>query len=228
MTVNDGAVEPLFTDGFGDQIGLWHHREACAAVEITATGVIETADKSGVVAGLPRRPPTAVFLRATPLTQASSGIRDLASAIDDSNELDRMHALSSAVATAVSFRTGVTSAETPAAEVLEHGAGVCQDFAHVFLSAARHLGTPARYVSGYMLAGEDEDELFETHAWAEAFVSGLGWIGFDPSNNVCPTERYIRLSCGLDANFAAPIRGAVSGESEVKLDAHVEINQAQQ
>ena len=228
VTINDTSVEPLFTDGFGDQLGLWHFREPCAAVEITAAGVVETSDKSGVVAGLPRRPPAGVFLRATPLTHAGDGVRDLASSITDSNELDRMHALSSAVAKAVDYRKGVTTTQTPAADVIDRGAGVCQDFAHVFLSAARHLGTPARYVSGYMLAGDDQDALFETHAWTEVFVKGLGWVGFDPSNNICPTERYVRLSCGLDADFAAPIRGAVSGDSEVELDAHVEIGQAQQ
>lgn len=223
VTVNEDTVEPLFTDGFGDQIGLWQVREPSPEVDIAATGIIETTDKAGVVSGLPRRPPTGVFLRTTPLTEPSGAIRELSSTITAENELDRLHKLSEAIENTIDYKKSTTTSETPAADVLELGAGVCQDFAHVFISAARHLGTPTRYVSGYLLSAEDEQELFETHAWAEAFVKGLGWVGFDPSNGLCPTDRYVRLSCGLDANFAAPIRGAVSNESEVKLEANVEI-----
>ena len=227
VTINQDVIEPLFTDGFGDQIGLWHVRTPCAAVDIAATGIIETVDKSGVVAGLPRRPPTGVFLRTTSLTEPNEKLRDLTAGSSSENELGRMHALSDAIEQAIEYRTGATTSETVVADVLEQGAGVCQDFAHLFIAAARQLGTPARYISGYLLTGDDDNELFETHAWAEAFIKGLGWVGFDPSNGVCPTDRYVRLSCGLDANFAAPIRGAVSSESRVQLEAHVEISQAE-
>lgn len=226
VAVNDSTVEPLFTDGFGDQIALWHVRTPCSEVTITASGVIETTDKAGVVAGLPRRPPAGVFLRTTSLTEPSERIGKLTGAIDMDGELDRMHALSDTIANTVEYRKGATTSETPAADVLEQGSGVCQDFAHLFIASARQLGTPARYISGYLLTGEDQDQLFETHAWAEAFVKGLGWVGFDPSNGMCPTDRYVRLACGLDANFAAPIRGAVSSESAVDLKAHVEIGPA--
>lgn len=223
VTVNEETVEPLFTDGFGDQIALWHFREPCEAVEVTAAGVIETVDKAGVVAGLPRRPAPGVFLRSTALTKSSEKLRELTSTIEAESELERMHALSEAVENAIEYRKGATTSDSSVEDVLEQGSGVCQDFAHLFISAARQLGTPARYVSGYLLTEEGEDELFETHAWAEAFVKGLGWVGFDPANGTCPTERYVRLSCGLDANYAAPIRGAVSSESEVELEADVKI-----
>ena len=227
VNVNGAEVAPLFTDGFGDQIGLWHCREKSELVEITAAGVVETGDRTGVVKGLPRRPPKGVFLRSTSLTGGDSGIADLAEAVSGTSPLDRMHALSHAVADALEYKKDVTTSATTAVEALQMGAGVCQDFAHVFVSAARHLGAPARYVSGYLLTGEDDEELRETHAWAEAFVEDLGWVGFDPSNGVCPTERYVRLSCGLDASAAAPIRGCVPGDSEVELDARVDIGQVQ-
>lgn len=227
VNINEEAIDPLFTDGFGDQIGLWHIRTPSDQVEITATGVVETIDKSGVVTGLARRPPTGVFLRSTALTEPSDALKDLTSPITSENELDRMHALSETIESAIEYRKGTTTSETAAADVLEEKKGVCQDFAHVFIAAARQLGTPARYVSGYLLTADDEDELFETHAWAEAFVKGLGWVGFDPSNGMCPTDRYVRLSCGLDADFAAPIRGSISSESKVELEAHVEITPAE-
>ena len=223
VTINEDTVEPLFTDGFGDQIGLWHFREPCEAVEVTAAGVIETIDQAGVVAGLPRRPPAGVFLRPTSLTKPTEKLKGFASEIKADTELARMHALSEAIENAIQYSKGSTTSESSAEEALEQGSGVCQDFAHIFIAAARQLGTPARYVSGYLLTEEGEDELFETHAWAEAFIKGLGWVGFDPSNGMCPTDRYVRLSCGLDADFAAPIRGAVSSESDVELEADVKI-----
>ncbi len=228
VSVNNTAVEPLFTDGYGDQHALWHTRDRCDGLEVTASGVVETEDKTGVVAGLPRRPPPGVFLRTTPLTETSDAIAKLASAVEGDTTLDRLHALSRNVAKALTYRKDTTGHDTTAAEALDLKQGVCQDFSHIFISAARHCGVPARYVSGYLLADEDQDVLHETHGWAEVFVRDLGWIGFDPSNNICPTERYVRLSCGLDANAAAPIRGSVTGESTVGLQAHVEIGQAQQ
>ena len=223
VTVNEDTVEPLFTDGFGDQIGLWHFREPCELVEVTASGLVETIDKAGVVAGLPRRPPAGVFLRPTSLTKPAKKLKDFASEIKAENELALMHALSEALESTIEYRKGSTTSDSSAEEALAQGSGVCQDFAHIFIAAARQLGTPARYVSGYLLTEEGEDELFKTHAWAEAFVKGLGWVGFDPSNGTCPTDRYVRLSCGLDADFAAPIRGAVSSESKVELEADVNI-----
>ena len=85
---------------------------------------------------------------------------------------------------------------------------------------------PARYVSGYLLAG-DGDLLHETHGWAEAFLPDLGWIGFDPSNRVCVTDRYLRLASGLDADDAAPIRGSVTVAGDISIDADVRIAVAQ-
>ena len=111
---------------------------------------------------------------------------------------------------AVGRRTGqVRGRERPtphtsAAEALKAGRGVCQDHAHVFISAARLMGVPARYVNGYFVTG-GESASEAQHAWAEACIDGLGWLGFDPANQVCPTERYVRLACGLDAASAAPI-----------------------
>ena len=94
---------------------------------------------------------------------------------------------------------------------------------HVFISAARTLGVPARYVVGYLLA--QDTKLTETHAWAEAWVPEIGWVGFDAANRLCPTDRYVRLGCGLDAADAAPIRGNVSGNSQERLSASVDISQ---
>jgi transglutaminase-like putative cysteine protease len=82
---------------------------------------------------------------------------------------------------------------------------------------------PARYVVGYLLALDTK--LTETHAWAEAYVPDIGWVGFDPANGLCPTERYVRLGCGLDSADAAPIRGSVAGTRQERLSASVDIDE---
>ena len=135
-----------------------------------------------------------------------------------------MHGLFNTVAEAIAYKPGTTSAQTTAAQALKAGKGVCQDHAHVFISAARAMGVPARYIVGYLFA--EDGKTTETHAWAEAFVPEIGWVGFDPANRLCPTDRYVRLACGLDAADAAPIRGNVSGAAQERLSASVDIAQA--
>ncbi len=228
VTANDDPVEPLLTSGFGDREGLWLRHQRTTQIEIVAEGIVETGDRSGVVSGLSANPPIGVFLRETPLTEPCDRIRDLAAASARSEPLEELHEISRRVRAAVEYRTGVTDAQTTASQALKLGAGVCQDHAHVFIAAARANGRPARYVSGYMLAAEGAAELHETHAWAEAFVKGLGWVGFDPSNEICPTDRYIRLACGHDAVGAAPVRGNVLGGGQENLAASVVIARAQQ
>ena len=122
------------------------------------------------------------------------------------------------------YVVGATHVHTSAAEALKDGEGVCQDHAHIFISAARVMGLPARYVNGYFLT--DSDEPAEAHhAWAEVWMGGLGWLGFDPANRLCPTDRYVRLACGLDSASAAPIRGTRRGGVEEALDVTVEVQQ---
>lgn len=228
VTVNGENVPPMLTDGAGDAEGVWQTYDKIEEVEILAEGRISTENRNGLMSGLKERMRTAVFLRDTEQTRPDDAIRDLALGITEQDPLQRLHALCNAVADAVEYRTGATEAGATAAQVLALGAGVCQDHAHLFIAAARSLGIPARYVSGYMLAGEDATALHETHAWAEAHLDGLGWVGFDCSNRVCPTDAYVRLSSGLDATGAAPVRGFVLGETSETLEAAVDIGQMQQ
>lgn len=227
VTANGEPVESIITSGFGDREGLWLDHSKTAQIEIVAEGLVDVEDRSGVVAGLPANPPVGVFLRDTPLTKECDAIRGLAAEAARSDPLEELHEISRKVRAAVDYRAGATDSQTTASQALNLGAGVCQDHAHVFIAAARSRGRPARYISGYMFAAEGA-ELHETHAWAEAFVKDLGWVGFDPSNEVCPTERYIRLACGHDAVGAAPVRGNVLGGGRENLAASVVIAQAQQ
>ncbi|MEJ7934796.1 transglutaminase family protein [Sphingobium sp. AN558] len=228
VSVNDAPVTGFRANGHGEMQAVWTQRDGLDRAVIVAQGLVETHATNGVLGMPASRIDPRYFLRESPLTQASDAIRAAALAVPaGGGALARLHAWSAAVSDAVRYRTGVTSVSTTAAQAFALGAGVCQDHAQIFIAGARAMGLPARYVSGYLLADED-NELHETHGWAEALVPGLGWVGFDPSNRVCVTERYLRLACGIDADEAAPIRGSVTAAGDISIDADVRIAQAQE
>jgi transglutaminase-like putative cysteine protease len=220
-----GAGAPLqFKDGFGNTVHLMTINARHEALEIEARGTVETQDRSGLVAGLANATPPRVFLKETAQTRPDAAIRQLAAGIAGTSTLDKLHALAGAVRDRVDYVAGVTGAHTGAAEALADGKGVCQDHAHVFIAAARTLGVPARYVTGYLvLEGQNPAEAH--HAWAEAWVEALGWVGFDVANRICPTGRYVRLAAGLDAGYAAPVIGSRRGGSAETLAVRVEVEQ---
>lgn len=223
VTVNGEPVEPLFANGLGESEGLWNARVSQHAIEVIAEGAVETEDKSGVVRGLADKTRPTMYLRETELTRSDAAIRALASSMMRDDMLSTLHDLCNSVRDAIDYTPAATTHETSAREALAQGAGVCQDHAHVFISAARSIGAPARYVAGYIAALNDGAH--ETHGWAEAFLPDLGWVGFDPANRQSPTSAYIRLCAGLDAADAAPIRGAVSMTGQEALEVELEVAQ---
>lgn len=226
VSVNGDVLTDFRPNSYGEMETIWIRHDRQDNAVIVAEGLVETRETHGVVGAPVSRVNPRYFLRETPLTRASDGIAAMARATPEGDgPLARLHALSAAVIDAVSYRAGVTTSATTAAQAFALGAGVCQDHAQIFIAGARSLGIPARYVSGYLLAG-DGSELHETHGWAEALVPELGWVGFDPSNRVCVTERYLRVASGLDADEAAPIRGTITVAGDISIDADVRIAQA--
>lgn len=215
-----------YLDAFGNWVQMVSANEIVEDVEITASGLVETtADKAGVLGEEDSQTPPRIYTRITPQTQPNQAITRLAAHAENSDEIAGFHALMHAIREKVEYKVGVTETHATAASALSAGEGVCQDHAHIFIAAARSLGVPARYVSGYLLL-EDEGESEAHHAWAEVYLNGLGWLGFDISNAICPTERYIRLTTGLDSRSAAPIRGLRFGGQEENLTVEVEVAQA--
>jgi transglutaminase-like putative cysteine protease len=220
-----GCPSPLeFRDGFGNTVQLVTVGTPHSELTVEAAGTVETEDCGGVVADLAKSIPPRVFLKETPQTRPDAAIRALAQAVPGSGTIDRLHALAAAVRDRVDYVKGATDAHTGAAEALADGKGVCQDHAHIFISAARTLGIPARYVTGYLLL-DDPDPASASHAWVEAYVEALGWVSFDVANRICPTDRYVRLACGLDAGYAAPIVGSRRGGAGEALDVRVAVLQ---
>jgi len=119
-----------------------------------------------------------------------------------------------------------TRVDSPIDEALETGRGVCQDFAHVMITLLRRHGMPARYVSGYLPHGSDHHDRSEpaaTHAWVEAWLPGLGWAGFDPTNDGEAGERHVRVAIGRDYADVPPTRGVFKGDASSGLAVAVKI-----
>lgn len=102
-----------------------------------------------------------------------------------------------------------TDVNTPIEEVLSIRKGVCQDYAHVFLAVCRQNKIPARYVSGYLNQGADFIGSSQLHAWIEALIPDLGWVGFDATNNLVADHHYIKIAHGTDYRDCSPIIGVL-------------------
>lgn len=201
-----------YVDAFGNVAHLATPPVELTEITVIAKGTVKTTDTAGVFGDDQGSVPVLAYLSSTPATQASAAIKSLAHAQMHLSGIEQLHSLSASVLNTVAYVIGATDEHTTAADAVRDGRGVCQDHAHVFISAARLLGVPARYVSGYMVVGENE--LAEaSHAWAEAHVPNLGWVGFDVSNQVSPDERYVRVATGLDVDGATPAKGVRRGLS---------------
>src|SRR5207248_3152337 len=106
----------------------------------------------------------------------------------------------------------VTNVYSAVDDVLSLRAGVCQDFAPLFIAVARTMGVPARYVSGYIHT-PGEKVVAASHAWAEAWIPGRGWVDFDATHPVRTTPHHVRLAVGRDYTDAAPTRGVYVGSA---------------
>lgn len=138
---------------------------------------------------------------------------------------EALEALNTAVHDTFRYQPGVTENTTPLNEVWEKKAGVCQDFAQVMLGVLRTAGLPARYVCGYIESappeGEDLVGSVATHAWVEALIPGMQWVGLDPTNNKWCGPQHVTMTYGRDFADAAPVRGTFKGSSAQHLSVKV-------
>ena len=223
IDVTDGLRGAEFRDGAGDLVQGWTVAGPVSEVTVTVRGTVETQDLTGVLRGHRELAVPDCYMRATGATRLDKALAALAHSVSEADPLALAHALMGAVADAIAYKPGVTSAHTTAAEALALGEGVCQDHAHAMIAVARARGVPGRYVSGYLFADATGAAHEAAHAWAELHVAGLGWVGFNPANRCCPDERYIRLGSGFDAQDAAPIRGISRGGGAEDMDVTVAI-----
>jgi transglutaminase-like putative cysteine protease len=151
-------------------------------------------------------------------------VREL-SAESENDVLGFLHALMTQINEHMTFDEDPTNSGTSAAEAFVLRRGVCQDYAHIFIACARAGGVPSRFVSGHFLRSDGAVQQQAGHAWAEAFVPGLGWVGFDAANCICTTDAHARIAIGLDYLGAAPVRGTRYGGGLETLDVRVRVEQ---
>lgn len=221
----DGAREEVrFTDHFGNDTRLVSIDGGHNTITVEASGEVMTRDTSGVSGQHQGFAPLWLFTQETPLTTIGKGVRELAEAAGKGTDIERLHRLMALIGERVAYTSGTTSVATPAEEALALKTGVCQDHSHIFAAAARAIGFPARYVSGYLMM-DGAVEQAASHAWAEAHVPGLGWVAFDPANGISPDERYVRIAIGRDYRDASPVSGIMLGQAQEKLAVTVSVEQ---
>jgi len=213
-------------DGYGNVTHMLYVDSPVRTLEILVRGEVLTEDKAGVVHALPHDLPQGMFLRHTPLTEPGPAIAAIADEVRGTDALQQLHDLASRLHDTIRFDTKATAIDTSAEQACAEGHGVCQDFAHIFVAAARRMGIPARYVSGHLYRRDGKHAQEAAHAWAEGWVDELGWVAFDPVNGICTDDAYVRVACGLDYRDAAPVAGARSGGGAEELAVEVRVAQA--
>lgn len=216
-------------DAFGNITHAFTADGPFTDLRVLVEGEVETLSADGIVRGAVERFPPSLYLRETPLTRADAAITTYAKDIrreTSPDELSLLHRLLDRLHEDIAFDIDPTNVGTTVAEAFALKRGVCQDFSHIFISAARILGIPARYVGGYFHRADGVAEQQAGHAWAEAFVPDLGWVAFDAANDLCPTEAHIRVAIGLDYLGAAPVRGFRYGGDGETLAVMIRVDQA--
>ncbi len=219
-----GQKELAFEDQHNNVTELISADRDTLELQVISEGTVEVEDTKGV-AGPHRGPaPLWLYLNETSLTEAKAGVRNIVRGIDDTTTLASLHELSGRIRDAIKYEVGASESNWSAEEAIEAGSGVCQDHTHVFIACARRMDIPARYVSGYLMLNDriTQDAM---HAWAEAHVEGLGWVGFDVSNGISPDMRYVRVATGLDYAEAAPVSGTRVGGSDEALEVQISVAQ---
>lgn len=215
-----------FVDAYGNSAHLVNQSKPEGALTVTIKGVVTTTDRHGVLGRVGGEPVSALYKRVTPLTKGPASVFGKFRGSKDSR-LDVLHGLMARAGEVLGApEPGQTQMSADGSQSQSQGGEVrspasASEHAHAFIGAARALDIPARFVTGYLLGAEDGQSAF--HAWAEAYDEGLGWIGFDPLLQLCPTDRHVRLAVGLDALGTQPVRIVPAGDGVVTTEVGVEV-----
>ncbi|NYH27058.1 transglutaminase family protein [Paraburkholderia bryophila] len=227
--VSVDGVEPgiSYVDGLGNQVSLVQYQRNVREIVVVAAGTVETEDRAGIFGAVDGLAPPWIFERDTPLTRAGKWVDALAADLRaEGPPLQALHAAMSTIHDRIVYRPGRRAVSEDAETVLLNGQGSSRDIAHVFIAVARALPLPARYVSGYLLMDGVANQTTR-HAWAEVYLDGLGWVGFDAANNTCPDERYVRVAIGIDYRDAMPVSGVRTGQGTETLTVEISVSAAQ-
>ena len=221
----DGALRET-EDAHGNAVTSYSHHGLIERLAVWARGEVETSDAAGVVRGAVERLPPEMYLRESPLAHVNGALRGFSAEATQGavDPLDSMHRLMGALHEAIAYQADEKDPAGAAVEAFALRRGRGRDFAHIFIACARFLGVPARFVSGYRVAGEGSEPA-GAHAWAEAHVPDFGWVGFDATAPICPDDSYVRVAVGFDGQDGAMTRSAHSGGDE-KIETTISVEQA--
>lgn len=215
LELSPGIKPREYTDGYGNRVHYFNLVKPHTRLGITSRSTVET--------GLPPdhqgEELVQDFLRFRSPVNDVAGVREiaLAHAVAEPRSPEATEAALDALTTTISrdftYDRTITNVYSTVDEVLDLRGGVCQDFAHLFVAVTRAMGVPARYVSGYLHLQGEGGTTTASHAWAEAWVAGKGWIGFDATRPVRISEHHVRLAVGRDYSDAAPTRGVYVGSA---------------
>ena len=249
LTVKPHAAVIEYEDAFGNRTQRFEVNEPYMALEVTAESLVEVLDTDPFgFARLPIKPPTwplvwmpsertmlAPYLNPTDLPDTQlHDIYDYAMEFATRNNGDLMEtlfAINLAFLHDFKYVPGCTDLGTTAYQVFVNKAGVCQDFTNLFITMARLLGVPARYVCGYIHTGNSGASRTgsdATHAWIQLYIPNIGWKGFDPTNGVLPRTDHVRVAHGRNFRDATPMSGTLYGKANETMTVDVEVTDALQ
>jgi transglutaminase-like putative cysteine protease len=212
-------------DGWGNQVTMLYVEGPIDGIEIAVSGEVVTSHSDGVLHGVAERFPPSLFLRDTAATPRDAAIAGWAREIvGDAPPLAGLHRINAALRERFAIDRAEAGAVCDAGTTWREPRASARELAQIFAVAARSLGTPARYVSGYSAAAGDHRP--SPHGWAEAHIPGIGWIGFDCGTGLSPEDHHVRVAVALDAAGAAPIAGSRLGDGKERLDVDVHVDMA--
>jgi transglutaminase-like putative cysteine protease len=224
LAISSGLEPRAYLDGYGNNVHYFNLVRPHTKLSVTSRSVVETGVDLDADAG---EELVHDFLRYRSPVKDVPGVRELASrhAIADPTSRpaveEALDQLTLAISRDFAYDRAVTNVYSAVDDVLELRAGVCQDFAHLFIAVARAMGVPARYVSGYIHAPRGSGVATASHAWAEAWVPTRGWVGYDATHPIRTSDHHVRLAVGRDYSDAAPTRGIYVGSASGTMEVTV-------
>lgn len=211
-------------DGFGNATTMLYIDGPVERIDLSVTGEVVTSHSDGVLHGTLEPLPARLFVRDTPLTRADAAITGFARDVlgDEPGTVAALHRLNHAVGERFALARGRPEIGLVVADAFTRESATPRDLAHVFIAAARACGVPARYVSGY--CDMHDGDRPAPHGWADAWIDGLGWVGFDPMLRLSPEEHHVRVAVGFDSVGASPVAGTRMGEGDERLDVAVSVS----
>jgi transglutaminase-like putative cysteine protease len=175
------------------------------------------------------------MLMPSHFARPSPGLEELAKEIgaterDGRSPLAFLQDLAAGVHRSFSYVKRSTAVRSPIEHALRARQGVCQDFAHIMIALVRNAKIPCRYVSGYLYHSKENAHPSvdtATHAWVEALLPGVGWVGFDPTINCLAGEKHIRTAIGRDYASVPPTMGVMKGKADTQLQVRVRVTPSQ-